>query len=207
MIRRLMGKAYLRSIRWTVHGTPPSSDHIGILLAAPHTSSHDFLLMLSTAWSTDIRVRYLIKKELYRGPAMYWWKFTGGIETDRHNPGTLVDDLVGRARSGDAFTLLIAPEGTRKLGEGWKSGFYRIALEAGIPVTPCSVDSATREVWFGPELRMTGDVRADMDLLRAFYADKGGVHPERKSPVRLAQEATQPADGPRPEDSDPTTAP
>jgi 1-acyl-sn-glycerol-3-phosphate acyltransferase len=188
MFRRFLGKAYLRTVRWTVHGTPPNPGHVGILLAAPHTSSHDFLLMLSTAWSTDLRVRYLIKKELYRGPAALWWRVTGGIKTDRNNPGRLLEDLTARARSGESFTLVIAPEGTRERASAWKSGFYRIAMGADVPVTPCSVDGATRTVCFGPELRMTGDVHADMDHIRAFYADKGGVHPAGKSPVRLAIE-------------------
>ncbi len=193
MFRRFLGKAYLRAIGWTVQGTPPAPNHVGILLAAPHTSSHDFLLMLSTAWSTDLRVKYLIKKELYRGPTSLWWRVTGGIKTDRSNPGTLLQDLTARAQSGEVFTLVIAPEGTRKRSDGWKSGFYRIALGADVPVTPCSVDSASRQVCFGPELRMTGDVRSDMDRLREFYADKGGVNPAGKSPVRLALE-TAPGD-------------
>jgi 1-acyl-sn-glycerol-3-phosphate acyltransferase len=189
MIRRFLGRMYLKSIGWTVEGTPPKSDHVGVLLAAPHTSSHDFLLMLSTAWSSDIRVKYLAKKELYRGPVGLWWRFTGGIKTDRQNPGSLLEDLTNRARSGEAFALVIAPEGTRHRSNGWKSGFYRIAVGADIPVTPCSVDSATKQICLGPELRMTGDVVADMDRLRNFYADKGGVNPAAKSPVRLAMES------------------
>ena len=136
----------------------------------------------------DIKVRYLLKKELFRGPAVLWWRFTGALPTDRRNPGALVDDLDARASCGEAFTLLIAPEGTRQLGEGWRSGFYRIARGADVPVTPTSVDAATRTITFGPTFRLTGDVVADMDRLRAFYADKGGVDPSRKSPVRLSME-------------------
>jgi len=188
MLRRVLGRTFLRTIGWTVHGPPPDRDHIGVLLAAPHTSNHDFLLMLSTAWASDVRVKYLIKKEAFRGPAVYWWRFTGGIPTDRRNPGTLIEDLVARASSGEVFTLLIAREGTRKLGAGWKSGFYRIAVEAGVPVTPTSVDSATRRITYGQTFTLTGHVGADMDRLREFYADKGGVNPSNKSPVRLANE-------------------
>lgn len=188
MIRRFLSKAYLRAIGWTIHGTPPDRDHIGILLAAPHTANLDFPLMLSTAWATDLRPRYLAKRELFNGPAKYWWTLTGGIPTDRRDPGTLIEDLVSRARSGEAFILVIAPEGTRRLGKGWKSGFYRIAMEADIPVTACSVDSATKQIWFGPTFHLTGDKKADMDRMREFYADKGGIDPTKKSPVQLATE-------------------
>jgi len=200
MIRRVLGKSYLRAIGWSIHGTPPDREHIGLMLAAPHTSNHDFLLMLSTAWASDLSPKYLAKKELFRGPAVYWWRFTGGIATDRNDPGTLVTDLTARAGSGEAFILVIAPEGTRKLTKGWKSGFYRIAAEADIPVTPCSVDSTTKQIWYGSTIHLTGDMKADMDLIREFYADKAGYTPANKSPVRLAGE-DQPAQPASPDEA------
>jgi 1-acyl-sn-glycerol-3-phosphate acyltransferase len=113
---------------------------------------------------------------------------TGGIPVDRDNPGTLIADLTESATSGEGFVLVLAPEGTRKLGNGWRSGFYRLAMEADIPVTPCSVDRATREICFGPTFRLTGDVIADMDRMRAFYADKHGLRPALASPVRLSDD-------------------
>jgi 1-acyl-sn-glycerol-3-phosphate acyltransferase len=192
MLRRLIGSAYLRAIGWTIHGTAPDREHIGVMLAAPHTANQDFLLMLSTAWASELRPKYLIKKEFVQGPLKPFFTLTGAIATDRKNPGTLVEDLTERAKAGESFILVIAPEGTRALTKGWKSGFYRIALDAGIPVTPCSVDSATKQIWFGPSMQLTGDMGADMDRLRAFYADKGGVDPSKKSPVRLPGEDDQP---------------
>jgi len=194
MIRRLIGTTYLRAIGWKIHGNAPDREHIGVMLAAPHTANQDFLLMLSTAWASDLRPRYMIKKEYLQGPLKPFFALTGAIATDRENPGSLVADLTARAKAGEAFMLVIAPEGTRALTKGWKSGFYRIALDAGIPVTPCSVDSAKREIWFGPTLHLSGDMRADMDQLRAFYADKGGVDPSKKSPVRLSGEDEPAAD-------------
>jgi lauroyl/myristoyl acyltransferase len=194
MIRQVLGRAALRATGWRIHGTPPDPDHIGILLAAPHTSNWDLPLMLATAWATQLHPKYLAKKELFRHPSKIVIATTGGIATDRDNPGTLVEDLIRRARSGEAFILVLAPEGTRKGSEGWKSGFYRIAREANIPVTPCSVDIATREIRFGPTFHLTGNVADDMDRMRAFYADKGGLRPERKSPVRLSVETAAEAD-------------
>ena len=188
MIRRRLARAALRTTGWRIHGEPPDPEHIGILLAAPHTSNWDFPLMLATAWSTQLRPKYLAKKELFRQPSKVVFASTGAIATDRDDPGTLVADLIQRARSGESFILVMAPEGTRKASDGWKSGFYRIAREADIPVTACSVDSTTREIWFGPTFHLTGDIEADMDRLRAFYADKGGVRPDRRSPVRLSME-------------------
>jgi 1-acyl-sn-glycerol-3-phosphate acyltransferase len=31
------------------------------------------------------------------------------------------------------MVLVLAPEGTRRRTPGWRSGFYRIGLEAGVP--------------------------------------------------------------------------
>ncbi len=195
MIRRILGKTALRATGWRIHGTPPDPEHVGILLAAPHTSNWDFPIMLATAWATQLHPKYLAKKELFARPTKIVIAGTGGIATDRDDPGTLVADLVRRARSGERFILVMAPEGTRKASAGWKSGFYRIAREADIPVTACSVDSRTREIWFGPTFHLTGDVQADMDRMRAFYADKAGVRPSLKSPVRLSVEARRGARG------------
>ena len=188
MIRKALGAGALRLAGWHIEGEPPPTDHVGVLLAAPHTSNLDFPLMLATAWATELRVRYLAKRELFRPPLGALMRATGGIPVDRDNPGTLIADLTARATSGEGFVLVLAPEGTRKLGDGWRSGFYRLATEADIPVTPCSVDRATREICFGPTFRLTGDVVADMDRMRAFYADKHGLRPALASPVRLSDD-------------------
>jgi 1-acyl-sn-glycerol-3-phosphate acyltransferase len=188
MIRKALGTSALRAARWRLEGTPPPPDHVGILLAAPHTSNLDFPLMLATAWATELHVRYLAKRELFRPPLGTLMRRTGGIPVDRENPGTLIEDLTARARLGQGFVLVLAPEGTRQKSVGWRSGFYRLATAAEIPVTACSVDRATRLICFGPTFHLTGDVAADMDRLRAFYADKHGVRPDLASPVRLSDD-------------------
>ncbi len=190
-----LGRAYLRLGRWHVAGAAPDPDHVGILLAAPHTSSHDFPLMLATAWSRGLNPRYLAKRELFESWYGFVYRFTGGIPTDRRDPGTLIADLVLRASHGDRFLLVIAPEGTRRAGHGWKSGFYRIAEQAGIPFTLTAVDGPTRTVHFGPTMRASGDIRADMEQIRAFYADKRGINPHARREPHLRAEEDRPADG------------
>lgn len=81
----------------------------------------------------------------------------------------------------------MTPEGTRS-GDGWRSGFYRIAMAADLPVTLGYVDVTTRTTGLGPTIRLTGDVAGDMDRIRAFYADKAGVHPHKRTEPRLASE-------------------
>ncbi|MFN8167452.1 MAG: 1-acyl-sn-glycerol-3-phosphate acyltransferase [Candidatus Nanopelagicales bacterium] len=186
-MRRTVGGLMVRALRYRVVGQPPP-DPTFVIVAAPHTSWLDFPLMLGMAWSQGIDPGWLGKKELFRAPFGGAMRALGGVPVDRDDPGTLVADLVARASSGTPFALVIAPEGTRGKASGWKSGFYRIAQDAGVPLVLTFVDGPTRTGGFGPSLVPSGDVHADMELVRAFYADKHGVKPERASVPRLAAE-------------------
>jgi 1-acyl-sn-glycerol-3-phosphate acyltransferase len=88
-------------------------------------------------------------------------------------------------RERDRMVLVLAPEGTRKNVPYWKTGFYYIALGAGVPVLLGYVDYPRRRCGFGPALMPTGDIDKDFEVIRAFYADKVGQHPERQGPIAL----------------------
>ena len=185
-----MRKAFARFLlwltRWHTVGEVPSS---GILVGAPHTSNWDWVAMLLLMWSGGVPPRVLIKAEIMRTPLGPLLRANGGIALDRDNPGHVVRDLLAEARSGgDTFLLIIAAEGTRKKRDYWKSGFYRIAQLSDLPISMGFIDGPTRTLGFGPTIRVSGDVVADMDLVRAFYADKHGIHPERRTVPRLREE-------------------
>ncbi|QCX26740.1 1-acyl-sn-glycerol-3-phosphate acyltransferase [Nocardioides jishulii] len=187
MIRRLVARAF-----WTLSGwklvTEPAPDRPTVLIGAPHTSNFDFLLMLGIAWSLDMDIRWMGKHSLFagwRGPVM---RALGGIPVDRKNPRGVVEGVIERIREGEVFGLVVTPDGTRSGHTHWKSGFYRIARETGMPVTLGYVDRTTKTSGLGITLELTGDVAADMDRIRAFYADKAGYHPDRRVEPRLANE-------------------
>lgn len=159
-----------------------------VLVAAPHTSNWDFILMLAMAWRSGLSPRWLGKQEMFTGPLGILSRALGGVAVDRENPGSLVADLAAHAGAAKSLALLIPAEGTRKKGEYWKSGFYRIAVDANIPIVLSYLDGPTRTGGFGPVIHATGNVRADMDIVRAFYADKGGVKPANKTEPRLRDE-------------------
>jgi len=144
--------------------------------------------MLAIAWDLGLSVRYLGKKTLFRPPFGFVMRALGGIPVDRANPSGLVTDLVSRAEAGERFYLVVTPEGTRAAGTYWKSGFLRIAVGAGLPVTLGYVDRTTMTTGLGLTFEPSGDLAADMDIVRAFYADKAGLHPERKTEPRLREE-------------------
>lgn len=161
------------------------------MVAAPHTSNWDFVLMLAMAWRHGISPRWLGKREMFDSPLGRVFRALGGVSVDRDDPGSLVGDLVAHARSSDTLALVIPVEGTRSKGDHWKSGFYRIAVDAEIPIVLSFLDGPTRTGGFGPTIHPTGDIRADMDLVRAFYADKHGVKPANRTEPRLREEAPE----------------
>lgn len=188
MLRRQVGRLVLKVTGWTVQGDSPSPQEMCIFVGAPHTSGWDAALMLAVAWRADLNIRFLIKDEALEGPFGPFWRAVGGIGVNRDDPGPLVEELVARARSGDGFQLVLTPEGTRKPVRYWKSGFYRMSRAAGIPLVLVSPDGPTRTVTFGPKVDLTGDVRADMDRLRAFFDTQRGVDPSRRTEPRLRAE-------------------
>lgn len=146
--------------------------------------------MLAIAWRLRIEVHWLGKNSLFRGWRGPIMRRLGGIPVDRSDPARVVNDVVAQVNSGGVFGLVITPDGTRGGNEYWKSGFYRIARETGMPVTLGFVDRTTMTTGLGPTLDLTGDVAADMERIRAFYADKAGLRPERRTVPRLREEQT-----------------
>lgn len=175
------------ALRYRIEGTPPEAQAY-VLVAAPHTSWLDLPLMLGIAWASGVVPGFLAKKELFRPPFGAMLRGVGAIRVDRENPGTLVSDLAARAAR-EPFALVIAPEATRGLAPGWKSGFYRIAQAADVPIALSFVDGPTRRGGWGPVIVPSGDIAADMERIREFYADKHGVVPDRASPVVLRAES------------------
>ncbi len=129
-----------------------------------------------------------MKQELFRGPLGWVLRRLGGIPVDHGAPPGVRTLVLGR--SGDPFQLVLAAEGTRSVTRYWKSGFYRIASLTGLPISLGFIDGPTRTAGFGPALTPSGDLRTDMDLIRAFYADKHGLRPAQRSHPRLAEEDT-----------------
>ena len=73
----------------------------------------------------------------------------------------------------------IAPEAGLSPVTRWRSGFYHIANEAGVPLLMAYADYGRKvagaDQWFVP----TGDMEADFARIRECYADKVPRHPDR----------------------------
>jgi 1-acyl-sn-glycerol-3-phosphate acyltransferase len=159
-----------------------------VLVAAPHTSNWDFVLMLVMAFACRLNLSWAGKHTLFRPPFGRLMRALGGIPIDRTRPGGTTQQLVEVFRRADRITLVITPEGTRGRTERWRSGFYHLAREAQVPIVLGVLDYGAREAGFGPTVIPSGDIRRDMDAIRAFYVGRTGQHPASFGPVRLAEE-------------------
>lgn len=184
-VRRTFARGVLRATRWRLTGDVPES---GILVGAPHTSQWDWVVMLMIAWASGMRPKVLVADRYFKGFVGWILRRTGGIPLDRSSPGATIRALLKAAEADDSFQLVIAAEGTRSKGEFWKPGFYRISQQTGLPISLGFVDGPTRSLGMGPTFHPTGDVKADMDFVRAFYADKQGIRPENRTEPRLREE-------------------
>ena len=154
-LRAAIARVFWRLSPWKLVREAVPVDGPRLLIGAPHTSNFDFVLMLGIAWDARMRIHWLGKRELFKGIAGPIMRGLGGIAVDRTNAAGVVDAVVAKARTTDRFLLVVTPEGTRQ-GNGWRSGFYRIAMAAGLPVTLGYADGATKTAGLGETLQLTG---------------------------------------------------
>lgn len=187
-LRKALAHTVMHLSRWTFAPEFPLPDRC-LVIGAPHTSNWDGFYMVMAMWAVERPVSFLVKKNLTDAPVIgSFVKAIGGIPVDREHPGHLVDRIISLAESQDHFVLVITPKGTRSVRPYWKSGFYRIAMEADLPIVPGFIDGARRRYGWGEPMRLTGNRRNDMDKIRDFYSGLVGIHPENTCVPRLRDE-------------------
>lgn len=184
---RAISRRILSLFGWKVVGDFPDLPKL-VIIGAPHTSNWDFPLAMLAAPVAGIRISWIGKAGLFRFPFGGFMRWLGGIPAHRTGREGLVGAMAERFARVDHLKLAIAPEGTRRVVPHWRSGFYRIAFAAGVPVVPVALDGVVREVRIGHAVMPTGRVKEDMDRLRAFYDGVQGIKPEGHGPVRLEEE-------------------
>jgi 1-acyl-sn-glycerol-3-phosphate acyltransferase len=170
--------------------TPPPTERKYVCLGVPHTSNWDGVALLTFGAALGIDMAWMIKDEWLRGPGALLRRI-GAVGVDRRQHTNIVQAMIDEFDRRDAFVLIIPPEGTRSRTDGWKSGFYNIALGAKVPVVPGYLDYARKRAGMGPAIHLTGDVRADMDRLRAYYREVApqGRYPDQFGPIGLRAES------------------
>lgn len=189
-IRRFLkwpARLILRLLGWRIVGQTPDVPKY-VVVGAPHTANSDGYLMLLFTTAIQLRVNFLMKESWFRGPLGPIARRLGGVAIDRSTSHNTVDQIVSAFAARDTMVLAITPEGTRRHTNHWRSGFYHIALGAGVPIALGFADYGRKEIGFGPVIYPSDDMSADMDQIRAFYAGKTARYPEQFGPVRLRHE-------------------
>lgn len=184
---RMCGRLWLRVAGWKTVGVMPAAPR-AIFIASPHTSNWDLPFALAVAWAMDIRISWAGKSSLFRFPFAGFMRWLGGIPVERSKRDNQVEKIAEAVRNADKMYLVIAPSGTRSKRDHWKSGFYHIAKAANAPILLAFLDYGRKQGGLGPLIDVTDNMTADMDKIRAFYADIRGKRPERETPPRLKEE-------------------
>jgi 1-acyl-sn-glycerol-3-phosphate acyltransferase len=176
----------LNLIGWNVYFKPLPGPH-GIAVVYPHTSNVDFFVGLLAKWAVGLQFRWLAKDSLFRGAMGAVMRYWGGVAVDRSAPQGAIRRLAEKMLAEKWFWLAITPEGTRGYRPYWKSGFYRIALQAQVPLLLVSIDYGRKAVDVTRTLTLTGDEAADMAAIAKAYEDVKAMYPKDAAPIRLAE--------------------
>jgi len=153
---------------WRVAGELPDVAKL-VVIAAPHSSNWDVVWGLLVKVGLRLEVRFIGKREAFFWPLGPILKNFGGIPIDRKAAHDVVGEMRRRFETQERLWLAIAPEGTRKKVQKWKSGFWRIAHEAGVPILPVYFHYPEKTIGFGPLIYPGDDLDADMARIREFY--------------------------------------
>jgi len=159
-----------------------------VFIAAPHTSNWDGFWALVYKVSIGLDVRFFAKQSLFWFPLGSLLRSLGGVPLDRAQATSAVDQAVALFAAEDKFFFALAPEGTRALRDAWKSGFYRIARAAGVPVFLGVMDYGNKQIGIAGRLDLSDDMEADLEKCAKFYAGIEGRCPKNTTPVRFTNQ-------------------
>lgn len=145
-------------------------------------------MMLLYAAAFDIPVTWMMKHTWFYPPVGWMMRALGGMPIERHRKRNIVASMVTAFQSAEHLVLVVPTEGTRDKTKYWKSGFYHIAREAGVPIVPSFLDYGRKRGGFGPPLLSTGELGSDMQYFREFYAGMHGRFPDKFGAIRLKEE-------------------
>jgi 1-acyl-sn-glycerol-3-phosphate acyltransferase len=171
---------------WTaVGGKPPVRK--AVLIAAPHTSNWDGFWAICYKVYTGLDIRWFVKESMFWFPMNILLRINGAIPLNRSRATSSVAQAVDAFDENDDFYFGLAPEGTRSKVDSWKSGFYRIAEGANVPVVLGFLDYENKRLGLGPTVTLTGDRKTDMAIIESFYAAITGRWPEKTGPIELSR--------------------
>lgn len=178
---RVVSRIFLKVAGWRCDSERPEAEKY-VAVMAPHTSNWDFLYFIAAALVYRLDLKWIGKHTLFKGlmgPCMRW---LGGVAVDRNKSTGAVSDAVDFLKRNTSAAVAIAPEGTRKSVKNWKTGFYRIAVEAEVPILLSFLDYKTKTAGLGPLITPTEDMEGDLKGMREFYEPYEGKNSRVQPP-------------------------
>lgn len=172
---------YFKILGWKITGnTNFSKDTVkkAVIIAVPHTSWHDFFIGILLRKIVNVKTNFIAKKELFKWPFGWYFRAVGGAALDRTPGQNKVEAIATLFKDKDEFRLTLAPEGTRKKVDQWKTGFYYIAKAANVPIIMFTLDFKNKKNHISEPFYPTNNTEADFEFMKAFYDGVVGKHPE-----------------------------
>lgn len=187
IVKYWLARLWLQLLGWKVTGElPPDSKFV--ITGGPHTSNWDFVIGIPALYVCRIKAYWMGKDSLFKWPWGWLMRRLGGIPINRSSAHGVVAQTARQFNQADRLVILIPAKGTRGRRPYWKSGFYHIARQAGVRVVCAYLDYADKTACIGYSFLPSGDIPADMDRVRAFFAPARGKHPELEDVIRLKEE-------------------
>ncbi len=180
-----IARGLLAVFGWKLVVEPPTRPK-AVIIFYPHTSNWDFFIGIVARSGVALTIHWAGKDSLFSWPLGTLSKSLGGIPLKRGQRANQVAQLAAEFGRRDSFYLAIAPEGTRRRTDAWKSGFYRLALAAKVPLGLAFIDYPRREIGIMGYLTLCGDEAVDLANIRAAYVGRIGKHPDQQGPIVLA---------------------
>lgn len=178
---RLAALAF-RLAGWRTEGAPPPSERF-VIIAAPHTSNWDAVILLVAARIFGLPLAWFVKDAWFRFPLGPIMRRLGGVPIDRSARHGVVEQAIARLKTSERLALAVPPEGTRGRAPYWKTGFYHIARGAEVPIVLGFIDYGRKVAGLGPAFTPTGDLVRDFEVFRAFYDQVQPRFPEKKGAI------------------------
>ena len=181
---RLFAKTFLKIMGWKVATGFPSHIKKGVIVAAPHTSNWDLIFARVALYILKVPVKFTIKKEWLKTPAGPVLKYLGAIPIDRsprknEKRISKVEEMTEFLRNNDELFIIVTPEGTRSYNDKWRTGFYYVALNANVPFLLGYLDYKKKHAGVGPVIYPTGDIEADINVIKNFYKKITPKYPDK----------------------------
>ena len=167
-LARAFGRTILRLGGWRIEGEFPDLARF-VIIVEPHSSAWDAVWGIAGMLAMGVRITFLAKAEAFRGPLGWLLSRIGGVPVDRDKAHGAVEQAAARLRGEGSTWFLLAPEGTRRRVERWKSGFWHIARSAQVPVMLAAFHYPEKTMILGPLVTPGPDADADMARVREWY--------------------------------------